>query len=75
MRVAGVPDFDSARYEEGSNDFMFEMTDHVEESVTVRFKGAKPSNFDDATNVVVIGKYSGDEFVAEKMLVEMPVQI
>jgi len=72
VQVAGVPDFDSARYEEGSNDFMFEMTDHVGESVTVRFKGAKPSNFDDATNVVVIGKYTGDEFVAKKMLVKCP---
>lgn len=72
VQVAGVPDFASARYEEGTNDFMFEMTDHVGESATVRFLGAKPSNFDDATNVVVIGKYDGSEFVAKKMLVKCP---
>jgi cytochrome c-type biogenesis protein CcmE len=72
VQVAGVPDFASARYEDGTNDFMFEMTDHLGEKATVRFKGAKPSNFDDAANVVVIGKYTGDEFVAKKMLVKCP---
>lgn len=72
VQVAGVPDFASARYEAGTNDFMFEMADHVGESVTVRFRGAKPSNFDEATNVVVIGKYSGGEFTAKKMLVKCP---
>ncbi|HNZ08544.1 MAG TPA: cytochrome c maturation protein CcmE [Bacillota bacterium] len=72
VQVAGVPDFASQRYEQGTNDFMFEMTDHVGEKVTVRFLGAKPSNFDDATNVVVIGKYLTDEFVAKKMLVKCP---
>ena len=72
VQVAGVPDFASARYEEGTNDFMFEMTDHAGKAATVRFLGAKPSNFDDATNVVVIGKYDGKEFVAKKMLVKCP---
>lgn len=72
VQVAGVPDFDSQRYENGTNDFMFEMTDHVGETVTVRFMGAKPSNFEDAENVVVIGKHTGDEFVSKKMLVKCP---
>jgi len=72
VQVAGVPDFDSQRYEDGTNDFMFEMTDHVGETVTVRFQGAKPSNFEEAENVVVIGKHMGNEFVSRKMLVKCP---
>lgn len=72
VQVAGVPDFSSQGYEEGTNDFMFDITDHMGERVTVRFKGAKPSNFDDATNVVVIGKYVSGEFIAKKMLVKCP---
>ena len=38
----------------------------------VRYKGVKPDNFDEAYHVVAIGKYTGDAFAADKLLIKCP---
>ena len=42
------------------------------ETMLVRYKGIKPDNFDEAYHVVAIGKYTGDAFTADKLLIKCP---
>lgn len=50
--------------------FMLKDTDG--EAVNVVYEGAPPSNLSEATRVVAIGKLSGQEFIAHKLLVKCP---
>jgi cytochrome c-type biogenesis protein CcmE len=38
----------------------------------VQYHGVIPGNFDQATMVVAIGRYKGDHFEAEQLLVKCP---
>jgi cytochrome c-type biogenesis protein CcmE len=38
----------------------------------VIYRGVIPGNFDQATSIVAIGRYQGDHFEAEQLLVKCP---
>lgn len=66
-RVAGSEKFDLEH-----RIFRFEMTDQNGENFKVIYDGVKPSNFEHATEVVAIGKYTNGVFNAEQLLVKCP---
>ena len=72
VQVKGVPDDTVAPHMEDGH-FVFSIADEeTGETMLVRYKGAKPDTFDDAYHVVAIGKYTGDAFAADKLLVKCP---
>ena len=72
VQVKGVPDGTVAPHMEDGH-FVFSIADEdTGETMLVRYKGAKPDTFDDAYHVVAIGKYTGDGFAADKLLIKCP---
>lgn len=72
VQVAGklVPGSDS--FEEASSRLMFSLQDDHGDVLRVAYKGLKPGNFHDATQVVAIGRFQGGVLEAEKLLVKCP---
>lgn len=52
--------------------FRFKLVDEKNEVLDVVHNGVKPGNFDQATEVVVIGKYENGVFDARQILVKCP---
>jgi cytochrome c-type biogenesis protein CcmE len=50
----------------------FNLKDDHGEVMPVEYRGVIPGNFDQAVSVVAIGKYSGDHFEAQQLLVKCP---
>ena len=50
----------------------FRLKDEQGEVMPVRYHGVIPGNFDQATMIVAIGRYEGDHFAAEELLVKCP---
>lgn len=50
----------------------FRLKDEKGEVMPVRYHGVIPGNFDQATMIVAIGRYEGDHFEAEELLVKCP---
>ena len=72
VQVKGVPDGTVAPHMEDGH-FVFSIADEdTGETMLIRYKGAKPDTFDDAYHVVAIGKYTGDAFAADKLLIKCP---
>jgi cytochrome c-type biogenesis protein CcmE len=67
QRVPGTENFDM-----DEQTFRFQMVDEQGEKFQVIYDGVKPSNFEQATEVVAIGKYSNGTFEAEQLLVKCP---
>jgi cytochrome c-type biogenesis protein CcmE len=65
QRVPGTEEFNM-----DDQVFHFEMTDEKGEKFKV--DGVKPSNFEQATEVVAIGRYNNGIFQAEQLLVKCP---
>lgn len=61
-----------ARYDDDHDELLFQLRDDAGEQVAVRYKGVKPANFDTADRAVVRGKYTGKEFIADKLLLKCP---
>ncbi len=59
-------------YYPASGTFSFYITDDTGDRMRVVYGGTKPGNFDQATSVVCIGRYSNETFHAEKLLVKCP---
>jgi cytochrome c-type biogenesis protein CcmE len=72
VQVAGklVPGSDS--FEEASSRLMFALQDEHGDVMKIAYKGLKPGNFHDATQVVAIGRFHGGVLEAEKLLVKCP---
>jgi len=60
------------QYDTESGSFIFYIADKSGDQLKVIYNGTKPGNFDQATSVVCIGKYSGESFYASKLLVKCP---
>ena len=60
----------SIRYEK--EQLYFTLLDETGAQVPVIYQGLKPDNMEHAESIVVIGKYDGDHFTAEKLLVKCP---
>jgi cytochrome c-type biogenesis protein CcmE len=50
----------------------FRLRDEAGEIMPVQYRGVIPGNFDQATMIVAIGRYQGDHFEAEQLLVKCP---
>lgn len=50
----------------------FKLKDAKNEVMDVKYRGVIPGNFDQAVSVVAIGRYQGDHFEAEQLLVKCP---
>jgi len=50
----------------------FRLKDEKGEIMPVQYRGVIPGNFDQATMIVAIGRYKGDHFEAEQLLVKCP---
>ena len=72
VQVKGLPD-DSVVPHMENDMFVFSIVDEeTGETMLVRYKGTKPDTFDEAYHIVAIGRYSGDAFVADKLLIKCP---
>lgn len=50
----------------------FMLRDDAGEEAAVVYRGVQPDGLEQATGIVAIGKYSGGEFLADKLLVKCP---
>jgi cytochrome c-type biogenesis protein CcmE len=50
----------------------FKLRDDQDHVMNVVYRGVIPGNFDQATSIVAIGRYKGDHFEAEQLLVKCP---
>ena len=50
----------------------FNLRDEKGKVMPVEYRGVIPGNFDQAVSVVAIGKYMGDHFEAQQLLVKCP---
>ena len=72
VQVRGLPD-DTVEPHMENEMFVFSIADEeTGEKMLVRYKGIKPDTFDEAYHIVAIGKYTGDAFVADKLLIKCP---
>ena len=72
VQVAGELVKGSARFVPDRGELEFRMRDHEGRTMLVRYHGPKPGNFEEATQVVVVGQAEGDVFQAEQLLVKCP---
>ena len=72
VQVKGSLDLDKIKYDLDSQLLMFTLTDENGEELAVVYSGLKPGNFEQAKEVVAIGKYDGKKFTADKLLIKCP---
>ena len=63
---------DSGTFNIEQNQFIFNLADDTGEKIEVVYNGAKPGNFDQATDVVCVGQYRDGRFQAKELLVKCP---
>lgn len=63
---------DQGNFDIEKNVFYFTLKDEQGQHIDVIFDGAKPGNFDQATEIVCIGKYKDGKFYAKDLLVKCP---
>ena len=63
---------DDGTFDTVNNLFTFQLVDDQGEKITVVYDGAKPGNFEQATEVVCVGTYENDAFKAKEILVKCP---
>jgi cytochrome c-type biogenesis protein CcmE len=59
-------------YDLENHKLYFSLKDPKGEKMRVVYAGVKPANFEQATNIVAIGKYQEGEFLADQVLVKCP---
>jgi len=73
VQVNGVlADPTHVHYDAEHSELVFALKDDKNEVMEVVYKGVKPANFEQATNVVAIGSYQGGRFTADQLLVKCP---
>lgn len=73
VQIAGTLEKNSIAYDESQSMLEFLMKEKEgKDLIKVHYKGPKPLNFEDATSVVAIGSYDGENFVAKQILVKCP---
>ena len=72
VQVMGEVIKGASSYDPQSGSFSFFITDAKSDRMKVVYDGTKPGNFDQATSVVCIGRWNGDSFHAERLLVKCP---
>ncbi len=72
VQVAGALEEGSTQYVEATEELSFTILDGKGGSLPVLYKGVKPGNFEEATQIVVIGSYADGAFRTDQMLVKCP---
>lgn len=72
VQVAGKLVEGSSFYDETGGKLVFLLEDTQGDRMKVEFAGTKPGNFEEATQIVAIGRFTNGVFVAEKLLVKCP---
>ncbi len=73
VQVKGLLDKTAPAPHMEGNDFVFVLQDEETlETMPVHYHGTKPDQFDEAYHIVAIGKYGGDAFQADKLLIKCP---
>ena len=73
VQVMGGLEKGSSRYDTASKTLHFNLVDlETKKVLPVAYRDVKPANFEEAVSIVAIGKYRGDAFHAEKLLVKCP---
>jgi cytochrome c-type biogenesis protein CcmE len=73
VQIMGGLEKGSSRYDIATKTLFFKLVDEkTRETLPVAYRDIKPANFEEAVSIVAIGKYRGNEFVAEKLLVKCP---
>jgi cytochrome c-type biogenesis protein CcmE len=72
VQVIGEIVFPEAKYDIDAHQLRFPITDDKQDKMIVVYRGTKPANFEQATKVVVIGKYENGVFAADQLLVKCP---
>lgn len=72
VQVAGKLVAGSSFYDEAAGKLVFLLEDTQGDRMKVEFAGTKPGNFEEATQIVAIGRFTSGVFVAEKLLVKCP---
>ena len=72
VQVIGEIVFPEVKYDIDAHQLQFPITDDTHDKIIVVYSGTKPTNFEQATQVVVIGKYEDGIFVADQLLVKCP---
>jgi len=63
---------DDGTFNTENNLFTFRLIDEKGDQINVVYDGAKPGNFEQATEVVCVGKYENGTFIAKEILVKCP---
>jgi len=63
---------DTGKFDMQHNVFVFTMMDEAGEKIEVVYDGAKPGNFEQATEIVCVGQYADGKFHAKELLVKCP---
>lgn len=72
VQVIGKVAQGESAYDTTTHFFRFTLRDPEGDALDVVFDGVKPANFEQASDVVVIGKYVEGKFVANQVLVKCP---
>lgn len=62
----------SSRYVEEQQALTFGLVDEDEQSISVLYSGTKPGNFEEAIEIVAVGRFYDDIFNADRLLVKCP---
>jgi len=78
VQVLGSIDFNDIHFDADNSQLIFSVYDSAganqarAEKMKVIYHGVVPGNFEQATQVVVRGKYSPEGFIADRLLVKCP---
>ncbi|MFV2072084.1 MAG: cytochrome c maturation protein CcmE [Thermoanaerobaculales bacterium] len=72
VQVAGGLVENSTKYMEETQKLRFSLVEDDGDTMTVLFDGTKPGNFEEATQIVAIGRYDDGIFHADQLLVKCP---
>lgn len=72
VQVMGAIDHEQVVWDIDRKLLSFPITDTAGVTMLVRYTGTMPGNFGQATHAVCVGKYSGQAFVAEQLLIKCP---
>ena len=72
VQVIGEIVYSGVEYDIDSHQLRFPIVDEEGQRMTVLYGGTKPANFEQAEEVVVIGRYENEAFTADQLLVKCP---
>ena len=72
VQVIGEVVFPEVKYDINVHQLQFPIMDENQDRIMVVYSGTKPANFEQATKVVVIGRYENGIFEADQLLVKCP---